>query len=274
MEPRIVPPGGNAIVEVEADPLEYGDKSVPIVIRADSLGQRSSLDLTLNIHGRQRPPYLARAAGDLYFRSEYIIGERRNIMADVIEGVNEDHRPPKVTVMTSYFKVGVPSSKPVEHIYAPDSKMKVYSWEIPLVLVSKPPVAGFHCSAIVQDPWVEGRSIEIPIHGEADPPVRVIPARLVLFLPLNKSSCDAQSTTFIVQNKWSNLPLRVENVHSEDQPLLIESLEMNGPDKRSAFRLSIKPGKAVSEGVYELAIYVDGHESERVIVPVLVKKPR
>lgn len=275
VQPRVIPPGGNAIVEVEADPLEFGGRSVGITIRTDSR-EWPEIPLTLNVHGRQRPPYVARAVGDLYYRHGYSVGGSRIIDVDIIEMIDGDHEPPKVSVNLPYFEVGEPASEPTERMYAPDKKLYVYSWKMPLVMSSQPPAEGFHGSVIVYDPWIKGRSIEIPIHGEADPPVRVVPARLVLTLPPNKSGSEPPEATFFVQVKDLGQPLRVENARGEESPIVIEAVKRDkgGRDEFSAFRLSIKSGEETPpEGVYEIVAYVEGREAEKAVVQVLVKYP-
>lgn len=92
VHPRLVRPGGVAIVEVEANPIEIGEKDVVITLETDSPAT-PIVPLTLRIIGCRRPPFIVSVTGDLTCQEGYSAEDTREIHVDTIERVASSHTP-------------------------------------------------------------------------------------------------------------------------------------------------------------------------------------
>lgn len=265
VEPKVVSPGGSAIVEVEPELPVFGQKTVAITLLTDSL-TKPELNLQLKIQGKtkERRAYLYRADGDLSYVGEWTPEEEpRQIIATTIQPPGEQ-KPPEITSDLPFlgFEL-VDTDKKI----STDPSILFCNYTFNVIFTSDPPRGPFGGEVAVVDPWDETHRQRIRVYGETPAPMRAIPARLILQVGPPK----AEVTLRVRCRDRRSMP-SVELENPEANPLEVRPLPHDA-DRSTSFLVGLKaPAETVEKGVYNLIVRPSPSSSERLLVPVMVRK--
>ena len=93
VRPEIIPPGRTATVTVSVNPLDVGEKLIPITLTTDSQ-TTPTVNLALHVTGYREPPFLWRVLGDLTYRWDDIVsGSARELDVEAGEIGNRGEVP-------------------------------------------------------------------------------------------------------------------------------------------------------------------------------------
>ena len=84
IEPTTIAPGKSGTVEVQATPLQIGEKMVSITLHTDST-LSPTIILSLRIIGSRLPPFMGQAKGELSFFGDDPATDLREVFVDTVE---------------------------------------------------------------------------------------------------------------------------------------------------------------------------------------------
>lgn len=178
IEPRTIPPGGVAIVEVEATPLATGEKTVSVILKTDA-AESPEVELRLRIVGGRKPPYLAQVGGDLGYISDFSRPEIRQFFVFTLELSDTAPSPPSATSDLPDLRISQASLLEEAPSVVAGVVTRKYQYEA--TYSGRPLEPNFVGEVLVIDPWDPDHSERLRVHGEVIPPLRVVPARVVLW---------------------------------------------------------------------------------------------
>ncbi|MEO6807665.1 MAG: DUF1573 domain-containing protein [Isosphaeraceae bacterium] len=264
---EIIKPRESAFLTVQPTPLLFGERRVPITLHTDSPSS-PVVNLSLRILGGQDPPFLLSVDGDLRFR-DCEAGDELEVVVQTVERSSEADREPVLRSDLPFLRFDRKGTriKPSGHSADILVRTSIYSVQI----ASTPPGDSFHGEVVVIDPWLPEHVNKLRVRGETSPPIRAVPARLVVRLTGEKK--DGLPGTFAVLVKTPN---EADSVRAEptgdDNPLLVEAVDADDTDgKFVRFRLRWKPGQSPRPGLSHIAISSSSGE-RGVRLPVLVQE--
>lgn len=265
VEPTTIAPGEVGTVEVRAVPLQVGERMASVTLTTDSPASPEVI-LQLRIIGSRRPPFLARAGGELSFAGYSPETEVRKIHAFHIELKGSPPTPPLVKNDLPILEIGQATLEEEEPSVERGAVNREYVFEVKLA--EKPPPGRITGNVFVVDPWDSTHVQRIRVHIEARPPLEAVPARVILQASKDRSVGEA-SEEILILSKALAPDLVVELDGHEESPLTVSPIHQTEGDRRTTFSVSLKPG-AVREGEYNVLV---GRASspDRIIVPVAVR---
>ncbi len=265
IEPTTIAPGKNGTVEVQAAPLQSGEKMVSITLHTDS-SLSPTVVLSLRIIGSRLPPFMGQAKGELSFLGDDSATEVRKIFADTVELKGSPPTSPIVKNELPFLEISHPVLEADEPYTTPDTVHRRYVYEAKLA--SEVPSGSFSGDVFVIDPWDSNHVELIRVHGEALPPLRVFPSRAILRVEKAQGG-EGPVAKFMILSKTPALDLVVESEGNEDSPFSVGRLMTTEEGRRTSFSVSLKPGLARS-GIFNLVVHRPSSK-DRVIVPIAVR---
>ncbi len=267
--PALIPPGSSAVVDVVADPLEMGGKTVPITLETDS-PETPSVQLMLNIHGRKRPPFVSGARGDFFYRSGYAADEVHELVVEVIEPTDGKHSLPRLSCDLPFLAFG--DAKTTHYLYGPERDMSLYIYQVPVRIVGTTPSNAFRGAIKVDDPYIAERTLSVPVIGESNPLVKVVPT--LLALEVDAKGNRASSARFLVRANRTKLPVIVSCEGDAEGYLHIKKLPVGDEAIAVPYEVSWNPEAPVEEGTYRINARVGERETDGATVTVRVRRRR
>ena len=265
IEPTTIAPGKNGTVEIQAAPLQIGEKMVSITLHTDSL-LSPTVVLSLRIIGSRLPPFMGQANGELSFLGDDSAQDVRTISVDTVELAGSKPTPPIVKNTLPFLKISDPVVKVDEPYTTPDSVHRKYLYEA--TLNSEVPSGVFSGEFFVVDPWDSNHMERVVLHGETLPPLRIVPSRAILQVEKAREG-KKPFAKFMILSKTPTSDMIVASEIKKESPLDIGRLIMEDGGKRGAFSVTLKPGPARA-GIYNILV---GRFSspDRIVVPIAVR---
>ncbi len=160
-EPESVGPGEIATVRVTATTIAVGVKEVPITVFTDS-SHSPTIKLTLRLVGRQSPPFLFVARGDLTFRGTYDPGVERSLSVVTIEPRMEKTAP-HVACNLPFLRVSLTTTLDVP--YRADDVVQRHRRYL-IGFREPPPRDAFFGEILVTDPWDSTNQLRVAVLGQ------------------------------------------------------------------------------------------------------------
>lgn len=264
IQPTPIAPGEIRRIEIQAVPLQIGERMAGITLKTDS-PISPEIVLKLRIIGNRRPPFMAQAAGDLAFNGDSSLDETREIIAYHVELAGSAPHPPIAKSSLSILKIAVPVVVEEQPHLTPEVVSRKYRFEVSLS--SELPKGILTGDVMIVDPWDSDHVQPIRVHGEKSPPIRAVPSRVLIKSHRSDGEKSIANVLIFVNPPVSDLVAELDA--NETTPLVLSPLKINGDSTRGSFSISLKPGET-REGVYNVRI---GRSSttERIVVPVAVR---
>lgn len=248
VEPTSIAPGGTGTVEIQALPLQVGERVANVTLITDS-PITPRVVLQLRIIGSRRPPLLLTAAGDLSFVASPEEELAREIVATTVEHAESEPTPPiiktdvqalELTGLT--LRAEAPSVEPgtVSREYAGQAKLATGTHR-----------GTFTGSVAVVDPWGPERVEELRVHGEILPMLSAVPPRILL--RLNRSGSGGKICAAFAVVSRRPAPEFSAELEDNEAPLTISDPQSLGDAQRVLFTISVMAAEP-REGVYRIRI--------------------
>ncbi len=263
--PSIIEPGATSIVEVQAVPLAMGERLATVTLKTDS-PITPEISLRLNIIGNREPPFMGRAVGDLSFNNA-TVSDTRKIQVVTVERVGAVALPPVARSDLPFLNIGAATMIEEAPYTTPDSIYRRYTFDVGIA--SAVPGESFAGDVVVIDPWDTRHTERVRVIGEIDPPLKAIPARLLITADKGRLATNTPAR-FLVRSQ-SPVEGWIADVESEaKQAPIIVAFDSTTQDRRTAtITVSLKPGKFV-EGEYKVVVKRTD-SGEQVFVPVSIR---
>ena len=259
VEPSLIPAGATARVEVRAMPLLIGERSAVVTLRTDS-PQTPEVELRLRIIGSRRPPFLAKAEGELFFEETGSTVETRRILVHTAEAAGSNATPPKIVHHSALLHVGPPKLQAEKT--ADDGHSIARSYEYLVTVRPEEVREPFSEGVEVVDPWDPEHRVRIEARGGRALPLKAVPARLAID---GRRGATAQ---FLVITTSHLDDLIVEPADGRS-PLVVERIERDPGGKRATVHVAVREGTAAdSEGGLRVRLASSG---EAISVPVRLR---
>lgn len=266
IQPSIIAPGGTGTVEVQAVPLQIGEKTVSVTLKTDS-PTTPELVLRLRIVGNRRPPFLGKAGGDLSYEGTFDSPQARDIIAYNVELDGSVPTPPGVETTLPILEIGPPILAEEKPYIDPGTVYRKYIYKAEIA--ANPPQGQFGGDVFIIDPWLPQHRERILVHGEVSPPLRAVPPRIILRVRRAGGSVEGNAKLMILSSTPAP-DLVAELDGDEAVPLAIRLVEMAESDHKALISISPKPG-VIREGEYKLLIGRRSSARERITVPVSLR---
>lgn len=261
VHPTTIPPGGAGVVEVKAAPRGIGERIVSVTLRTDSVASPEVV-LRMRVVGNRRPPYLSSVYGELTYEGDISVGEPRSITATTLELAATKPMPPRVESDLQILEFGPPTLLEETAYDTPGVVLRRYSYEVK-------PASSFRENAFVGvveliDPWDPAHRERLTARGTVLPPLRAIPARVVL----HAKDGNGPSIKMLVVSKEPAPGLIVMKGEESENPLDVSQVKTLEDNRRSVFNIGLKSGP-VREGTYQVVVQ-NPSTADRVVIPVSV----
>lgn len=268
VEPKIVPPGGSAVVEVVSEPPEFGERTVVVTLVTDSpVTPEIPLHLRLKGQERESDSHLLRAGGDLTYMGDWSPAEPRRLIATTVQSPG-DHQPPEVICDLPFLAFELID---LDEMISTTPSIAFRNYTYQARFTAPPPAGRFHGEVIVIDPWNPTKQKTIKIHGVTPEPIQIIPPRLILRVGENEGEGDAKAVLRL-RVRDPDLAPSVAPEDPENSPIIIRSTarEDDGVE-RFVIELKDRSGE-VAEGIHNVIVRPSPNSSEQRVVPVMVRK--
>lgn len=241
----LVKPNESVFLTIRPRPMQFGDKRVAIELITDS-PESPVVTVSLLVLGAEKPPFLWSLSGNLTFR-DFAVGDEAEIEVSTVEPSRESGPEPVLESDLPFlrFRRGDSSVKP--HGDSEDTFIRTTSYDVEIA--STPPDDSFFGEVRVADPWRPDRFKSLSVRGESSPPIRVVPARLVV-----RSAADLPKT-FLVRSRdpGGACSVRAEPA-GDDNPFLVKPVDVDPDGRVARFNLGWSPGQSARPGVYQIEI--------------------
>ena len=196
--------------------------------------------------GAQSPPFLESVTGDLTFR-DFTAGDEGRLVVRTVERSAEEARQPKIHSDLPFleFRRNESRAEPVGE--SSDTILRTSTYRV--ILAAAPVDDSFFGEVRVVDPWDPEHIETLPIRGESSPPIRIVPARLVI-----RSEKDLpQSFLVYLKVPVATETLRLKPVGQEN-PFVVEPKGGSTKGQGQRFTLRWKPEGEPRPGVYDIVI--------------------
>lgn len=267
LQADVINPDSFGDVEVHATIPELGEKTASISLSTDSPAT-PEVTLRLVMRGSRKPPYLARAGGDVAYVGAWSMTDSREIIATTAEPPGP-HNPPLVRCDLPFLQFELVD---VEEKPSTDPSAVVRFYHYRVTFKSSPPPERFRGEVVVADPWDPDHLESIPVTGEPLRTILPIPPRLVLSL---RGPDDIAEVRLRVLVRGMVTELQVEPESGDQSPLRVRPEDGQVPPEDGqvavtrAFLVGLRPDlTAPAEGIHNLVVK---SSSERLTVPVRVR---
>lgn len=264
MEPTTIPPGGTGTVEVQAIPLQVGERLAIVTLKTDSPATPEVV-LQLRIVGSRRPPFLLTAVGDLSFVAGAEEASVREIIATTIEVAGSPPKAPLIKTNVQSLVLDSPTLRAEAPYVEAGTVLRDYVVEVRLVASARQ--GAFTGDVSVVDPWDAEHIEHLRVHGEVLPILSAVPSRILL--RVSQSRVDAEidaSLSVASRHPAPDLAIELEN---DEAPLTISGPRLVGDGQRSVFTIGLKAG-VPRDGEYEIRVR-ERSTDETLSIPVAVR---
>lgn len=257
---RVVAPGATAYLTVRPRPMRFGERRVAIEVRTDS-PTTPVVALTLHVVGSEKPPFLASVDGHLTFRG-FRVGDEAEIRVSTVEPSAREGPGPAVESDLPFlrFDRGGSVVKPIGD--AGDAFLRTTSYRV--AIAEPPPGGSFFGEVRVTDPRRPDIVKSLQVRGETTPPMRVVPARLMVHAAGGTSDDLPKSFLVVLDDAAAAAPIEA-GPDGGDNPFVVEPSGPGADPRRARFVLRRKPGGDLRPGVYRVAISSGGRAAALLV---------
>lgn len=166
---KSVDPGELLTVAVQVTGFPVGERVVAITLETDSR-RTPIVTLSVKMLGSVPPPFIHVLTGDLTFESGAGASERREVKLFTVER-GPRQQTPKLTSDLPGLRLVLDSIEEKPYV-DPGTFERIYKFTANF---DDPPSGTFAGEVVARDPWIEGRSLRLLVHGKVRQSVRVVP---------------------------------------------------------------------------------------------------